>query len=268
MADRIAPVSARVRLVVALLLAALALAAIPALAHGAGYVAMGDSYSSGVGTREYYSSSGSCQRSPHAYPVKAAARIGLPLNFVACSGAKTDQVLASQVGALNSGTSRVTISVGGNDAGFSNVITSCARPWPYTCWGDIDNAQNYIRNTLPGRLDAVYAQIDSRAPSAVVAVVGYPRVFNGRDTCNAGSRISAGEQTRLNDTANLLASTTGARATAWGFSYVDPIPAFVGHAVCDSSAWINGLSSPVSESYHPNRAGQDTYTNLVVPAID
>ena len=30
---------------------------------------------------------------------------------------------------------------------------------------------------------------------------------------------------------------------------------FVGHAVCDTTEWLNGLSSPTSESYHPNRTG-------------
>jgi lysophospholipase L1-like esterase len=253
----------------ALALATLAvLAVLPALARAATYVAMGDSYSSGVGTREYYADSGGCQRSPHAYPAKVAPRIGHTLNFVACSGAKTQDVLNNQLGPLNASTSRVTISIGGNDAGFSSVITSCARPWPWTCWGDIDNAQNYIRNTLPGRLNSVYGAIDQRATSATVAVVGYPRIFNGRDTCNAGSRISPGEQAELNETADLLASVTRGRALAYGFAYVDPIPSFVGHAVCDSSEWINGLSNPISESYHPNRAGHDAYANLVTPAID
>jgi len=40
------------------------------------YVALGDSYTSGVGSREYYPDSGSCQRSPHAYPVLDAAQTG------------------------------------------------------------------------------------------------------------------------------------------------------------------------------------------------
>ncbi len=258
----------RVRHLVALAGALAAVWIAPAGAQAASYVAMGDSYSSGVGTREYYANSGSCQRSPHAYPAEAAAQLGLPLTFVACSGAKTQDVINNQLGPLNASTTRATISIGGNDAGFSSVITSCARPWPWTCWGDIDNAQAYIQNTLPGRLNAVYSQIDSRAPNAIVAVVGYPRIFNERDTCNAASRISPGEQVELNDTADLLASVTRGRALAYGFAYVDPIPSFVGHAVCDSPEWINGLSNPVSESYHPNRSGQDRYRNLVVPLID
>jgi lysophospholipase L1-like esterase len=172
-------------------------------------------------------------------------------------------VTSGQLGALSGSTNFVTISIGGNDAGFIHVITQCAKPWPFTCWGDIDSAQNYIRQRLPASLDGLYSQIRSRAPRATVVVVGYPRIFNGRDTCNAASRISPDEQRRLNDTADLLASVTRARAQAHGFRFVDAIPSFIGHAVCDNPAWINGLSNPASESYHPNASGYGQYTNLV-----
>jgi len=56
---------------------------------------------------------------------------------------------------------------------------------------------------------------------------------------------------------------TAGRAAAAGFSFVDPRDSFVVHAVCDSPEWLNGLSSPVSESYHPNRDGQAAYADLV-----
>ena len=52
--------------------AALALGA-PAVAAGTGYVALGDSYSSGTGTRTYISDGTSCQRSVYAYPSLDAA---------------------------------------------------------------------------------------------------------------------------------------------------------------------------------------------------
>jgi lysophospholipase L1-like esterase len=226
------------------------------------YVALGDSYSSGTGTRTYFDSG--CQRSVYAYPyIVGTERPNTSLVFAACSGAKTGDVLANQVSSLTSATAFVTITIGGNDAGFSNVISSCARPWPWTCWGDIDNAQNYIRNTLPGKLDSVYSQIRSRSPSATVVVLSYPRLFNGRE-CNAGSRISSGEQARLNDTADLLRDVTRGRAQAAAFTFRDAIPPFLGHAVCDSVEWLNGLSNPVGESYHPNRTGHRSgYVPLV-----
>jgi hypothetical protein len=62
--------------------------------------------------------------------------------------------------------------------------------------------------------------------------------------------------------------TTRGRAHAAGFTFKDAIPPFIGHAVCSSTEWINGLSNPVSESYHPNRNGQRYgYTPLVRAVI-
>jgi lysophospholipase L1-like esterase len=130
-------------------------------AAGAGadsYVALGDSFSSGVGTRSFYEST--CRRSEYAYPrLVATHRAGTSLTFRACSGATTGSVTSEQLGALSSTTNIVTITVGGNDAGF-------------------------------------------------------------------------------------------------------------GHAICSSSEWLNGLSNPVEESFHPNRAGHASgYEPLVRSVI-
>lgn len=248
--------------IAALGLAALALAAFAAAAGAATYTALGDSYSSGVGTRTFYNDGTECKRSPLAYPAKVAADKKYTLSFAACSGAKTGDVLSKQLGSLNGSTGYVTISIGGNDAGFSNVITECALPWPWTCWGGIENAEKYMRNTLPGLLDNVYNQIHSKAPNAEVIVVGYPRLFNGVE-CNGLARISKGEQERLNQAADVMAGVISARASAHAFKFVDPRTAFSSHEICSSSEWLNGLSNPVSESYHPNVSGQQEYTTEV-----
>jgi lysophospholipase L1-like esterase len=243
-------------------------AAQPAHAAGGAYTALGDSYSSGVGSRTYYSDSGSCYRSPYAYPVLTAQRLAATLTFAACSGATVPDVQNNQLGSLNAGTAYVTVSVGGNDAGFAGVITACALPWPYTCWTDINNANAFIRNTLPGRLDGLSRTIRSRAPNALVVVVGYPRLFNG-EQCNLASRLSPGEQAELNKTADLMATTISARAAAHGYPYVDPRSAFTDHAVCDDVEWVNGLATPILESYHPNRTGQSAgYTPLLATKLN
>ncbi|MBI5106793.1 MAG: SGNH/GDSL hydrolase family protein [Solirubrobacterales bacterium] len=245
---------------------AVLLATAAAAAAADKYVALGDSYSSGTGTRSY-TLNDACQRGVYAYPyLVAQQRPNTALTFVACSGAKTGDVLANQVSSVTSDTRFVTITIGGNDAGFSSVITACAYPL-VSCNTDITNAQNYIKNTLPGKLDQVYNAIKSRAPSATVVVLGYPRLFMGVD-CNAGTFFSSDEMTKLNATADLLRSVTSARAAAAGFVFKDAIPPFVGHAVCSSTEWLNGLSNPVGESYHPNRTGHSSgYAPLVRQVI-
>jgi lysophospholipase L1-like esterase len=246
------------------------LAAVPGPAEAAApsYVALGDSYASGTGTRSYIADGTSCQRSTYAYPFLVAQQRGYALTFKACSGAKIADVTSNQLSALSSSTRYVTISVGGNDAGFSKVITTCAEPWwASDCDGAIDKAQAYIRGTLPGALSTLYAAIRSRAASAKVVVTGYPRIFMGED-CNAATWFSPAEETRLNATADLLDSKLSAAAAAHGFSFANPTSRFTGHAVCDDVEWLNGLSNPVTESYHPNRLGQASgYTPLVAALL-
>ena len=172
---------------------------------------------------------------------------------------------------VTSTTNWVTYTIGGNDAGFSSVITECALPsWFSDCNGKINEAQSIIKNTLPGRLDEVNNAIKTRAPSAKVIVLDYPHLFNGED-CNALTFFSPAEETRLNETADQMKNVISAAATRAGSNFVfrDVIPAFIGHAVCDggggsSTEWINGLSSPTGESYHPKVTGHaDGYYPVV-----
>ena len=166
-------------------------------------------------------------------------------------------------------TKYVTISVGGNDAGFSGVITECAQPgWSRNCNGAIDGAQSFINNTLPGRLNTLYASIKSRAPSAVVVVAGYPRIFKGED-CNAATWFSPvrGDPAQP-DRRPAQRQAVGRGRRRKGFKFANPTSRFIGHAVCDDVEWLNGLSNPISESYHPNKLGQSSgYTPLVSPLL-
>jgi lysophospholipase L1-like esterase len=253
------------RALIALACAAVVSGAGAAEAVAVRYVALGDSYSSGTGTREYYDSG--CQKSVYSYPYLVRnAHTAWTFVHAACGGAKTGDVINTQSAQLTSGTNWVTYTIGGNDAGFSSVITECAQPWwSSNCNAAIDQAQAYITNTLPGRLDLVNNKIKSRSPTAKVIVLSYPRLFMGED-CNAGTWFSPEEMTRLNTTANMLRDKLRAAATRAGANFVfkDAIPPFVGHAVCDSPEWVNGLSNPIGESYHPNRAGHSSgYTPLV-----
>jgi lysophospholipase L1-like esterase len=240
----------------------------PAQAAAPAYVALGDSYASGTGTRSYINDGTSCQRSTQAYPSLIAAARGYALNLRACSGARIADVTTTQLSALTAGTSYVSISVGGNDAGFADVLTQCALPgWASNCNGRIDTAQAFVNTTLPGQLATLYSSIRARAPYAKVVVVGYPRIFMGED-CNAFTWFSPAEEARLNQMADLINTRTAAAASAAGFAFANPTAAFTGHAVCDNPEWINGLSNPISESYHPKATGHaGGYTPTVSPLL-
>ncbi|MQW76983.1 SGNH/GDSL hydrolase family protein [Nocardioides sp. dk4132] len=227
------------------------------------YVALGDSFSSGVGTRDYLDDKSGCLRSTRAFPHRLARAQGWRLRFEACSGATVRQVRRRQLAALV-GADYVSVGVGGNDARFKAVLTECALPrWVSDCGMAVDGAGAVVRDVLPGRLTRLMRRIDARAPGAVVVVVGYPRLFMGED-CNVATWFSPAEQRRLNATQRALNAALRTAAGAEGFGFADPTTRFTGHAVCDDTEWINGLSRPLRESYHPNRAGhRDGYAPLV-----
>lgn len=226
------------------------------------YVALGDSYSSGVGSRVFYEEPGECDRSPYAYGPKIAANRGYTLNFEACSGAKTTDVNEKQLSHLSSTTSLVTITIGGNDAGFSNVVINCALYY-FTCDSAIKEADEFIEKKLPALLEATYKDISAKATTALVVVLGYPKLFTKEGTtCNANFLTSENEK-KMNVSAELLDKVIRLRAEAAKFTFVNPTAPFESHEVCASVEWLNGQSNPLSESYHPNQSGQAEFTSLI-----
>ncbi|MFJ9630281.1 SGNH/GDSL hydrolase family protein [Streptomyces sp. NPDC101175] len=225
------------------------------LAANGGYVALGDSYSAGVGAGSYIGSSGSCDRSTKAYPyLWAAAHSPSTFSFTACSGARTSDVLANQLTPLGSATTLVSISVGGNDAGFADVMTTCVLQSDSSCLTRIATAKAYVDSTLPAQLDKVYSVISAKAPAAHVVVFGYPRFYQLGTTCLG---LSTTKRTAINGAADYLDSAIAKRAADHGFTFGDVRTAFSSHEICSGSSWLHSLNLlNIGESYHPTAAGQ------------
>lgn len=221
-----------------------------------GYVALGDSYSSGVGAGNYDGASGNCKRSTRAYPALwAATHSPQSFSFVACSGARTGDLLANQLAPLNSGTDLVSVTIGGNDAGFADVMTTCVLQSESTCVNRVNQAKAYVNSTLPGQLDQVYNAIDSRSPNARVVVLGYPRFYKLSGSCVAG--LTEGERAAINGASDHLNAAIAKRAADHGFAFASVAGAFTGHEICSGNPWLHSVNwLNIGESYHPTAAGQ------------
>jgi lysophospholipase L1-like esterase len=222
------------------------------------YVALGDSYSSGVGAGDYLSSSGSCDRSADAYPEQwAAANSPATFTSVACSGATTADVLSSQVSALSATTTLVSITIGGNDAGFSSVMETCVLSSTSTCLNAVAAAETFVADQLPARLDQTLQTIRADAPSARVIVLGYPDLY---DLSKSGTCIglSTNDRAALNQGAEDLDGALQAAAQANHDAFADVRGQFAGHEICDSGSWLHAVDIfAISSSYHPTAAGQE-----------
>jgi lysophospholipase L1-like esterase len=239
-----------------LLAFALALTGIaPAHAAGPAYVALGDSYSAGNGAGNYDSASGSCHRSFSAYPY-LWKNAHAPSSFAdtSCSGAVTTDVTANQLAPLNSSTGLVTLTIGGNDAGFSDVMTTCVIGSDTDCVNRVNQAESYVRNTLPARLDTVYNAIRAKAPYARVVVLGYPHMYDLSAWFCVG--MSDTKHQKIDEASDVLDSVTATRAAAHGFVFGDVRSTFNGHELCSGDDWLHALVvSPSFESYHPTATG-------------
>jgi lysophospholipase L1-like esterase len=232
------------------------------------YVALGDSYSSGVGTGVYDTASGACQRSPLSYPpLWVAEHHPASFAFVACSGARTADVRANQISALRPTTDVVTITIGGNDAGFGPVLQTCtAAESDRTCLAAVDAAEAFERTVLRERLARTYAAIRAAAPHAHVIVLGYPRLFELTSSCADPLAPNVTRRSKLNEGADVLNSVIRSASQQHGFSFTDVRDRFAGHGVCSTNPWINGPSVPATVGpYHPNQSG---YREGYLDALD
>ncbi len=241
---------------------------LPAAAvSGTNYVALGDSYSSGVGTGDYYNDGSGCDRSPEGYPALwSAAHSTASFTLAACTGAKTSDVLNNQLGGLSSSTNLVTITIGGNDAGFSTVMEDCILDSDSGCVNEVDSAENYVRTTLPGLLDNVYSAIRAHAPNASVVVLGYPRFYQVPGSCIVG--LSNTKRTAIDGGSDVLDATTSGEAAKYsGFRFADVRSVFSTHEICSSgTSWLHSVDwTDINESYHPTASG---YSGGYLPVLD
>ncbi len=228
------------------------------------YVALGDSYAAGVGAG---SPVNACYRDKRGYPPLVAQDLGADLVYAACSGAVVANVMTTQVPVLSSATEIVTITVGGNDVGFVEVVTACAKPaWLADGEAAIDAALVTLRTKMKARLERLYKAVVNRAPNAQVVVTGYPRLFNGVD-CNLLTFFNQTEMRRINEACNELDVLIRTVATSQALHFVDVRGRFTGHAVCSSDPFIHGLTSPVKDSFHPTTKGHSAYAEAVVGSL-
>jgi hypothetical protein len=173
------------------------------------------------------------------------------------------------VSALSASTTLVSITIGGNDAGFSSVMETCVLSFTSSCLNAVKAAEAFIAGQLPARLDTTLQAIAAHAPNAKVVVLGYPDLY---DLSKSGSCIglSTADRTALNQGAGDLDGALQAAAQANHDTFADVRGQFAGHEICDSDNWLHSVDIfAISSSYHPTAAGQDLgYLPVFTAAAD
>jgi lysophospholipase L1-like esterase len=230
------------------------------------YVALGDSYASGVGAGD---ESGSCDQSPNAYgPLWASANSPASYTFAACSGATTSSVISSQLSSLSTSTTLVSITIGGNDVGFSSIMETCVLDSTSSCENAVSQAEQYTNDTLPGNLSTLFADIMADAPNAKVVVLDYPDFYDLSVPVCIG--LSSADHQALDNGVNDLDGVIQTAAGNAGFHFADVRTQFSGHELCDNAGWLNSIEIfDIHTSYHPTATGQaDGYLPVFTAAAE
>ena len=273
----------RVTLLAAAML--VSLTALAGAARAANYVALGDSYAAGPIVPNQVAPYG-CLKSDHNYAHLAAPTIGLSLKDATCSGATTADMTESQstelgsvppqFDSLSGETTRVSLTIGGNDIGFSEIALSCVtlNPFSTPCKdkydsGGHDQIAERIAATAP-KVAAVLQGIHTRSPSAKVFVVNYAAIFPETGYgCWPQMPMGFGDVPYLRSKEKELNAMLATQAAANGATLVNWYNASIGHDACKGSStrWVEPVipTNPAAP-VHPNLAGMTGAAAILGPA--
>jgi lysophospholipase L1-like esterase len=257
---------------------------------GLKYVALGDSYSAGYGIPP---ASGEpvpgCAQSTADYPHLLAAQYGLDLTDVSCSGALATNILTPQdtgngianpqEDALGPDTQLVTVTLGGNDLGFSDIAASCFAETAtgpvlggmQTCQdiyfpsGGTDSLAAKIAGPVTQDIGEGLAAIKEKAPNAKVFVIEYPAITPDAANTPAGPEGCFRPAIDINTSAPIpdafpftttdvpylhtveqnLDAAVQSQAAAAGFTFVPTFDQTLAHSGCGddpAQRWIQGIT--------------------------
>jgi lysophospholipase L1-like esterase len=263
--------------------------------------ALGDSYSSGEGNPPFDSGTAelfdTCHRSARAWPRLLGVDAQLHL---ACSGATTDALFQGQmrdapdnVGQiqrlqeLNAAApiDAVTITIGGNNVGFADILAQCYSRVDGPCLTDLPSNERSVDAVTTTIQHDVVPAIQTAAPGARVLLVGYPRLLP-RDYDNVVKScrrwLNRTEHAHALELQRYLNSKEKAAAQDAGITFVDVTNTLRNHELCSRKSWVRrvtvrcgiallpgGTTLDPASSYcgHPIASGQRAIADRVRDAI-
>lgn len=257
-------------------------------------MSLGDSYASGPAITPQDPRAGDCLRSLVNYPHVAAALKGFQLNDVSCQGAGTADMFQPQavdvgpkappqLDALTRTTDVVTLTIGGNDIGFTDIIQNCSAVTPdgptltgaptckaYYTAGGKDRLAAAILATRPN-VDRVLRAIHKRSPKARVYLVGYPDVLpQSGPGCWPFIPLTRTDLGYINGVEKKLDRMLANSAAANRATFVNTFTPSIGHDACQlpTVRYVEPLF-PGQDAYpvHPNRRGEAELGRLLAHAI-
>jgi lysophospholipase L1-like esterase len=250
------------------------------------FTALGDSYAAGPLIPLPLSPFG-CLKSSNNYGHIAQRTLAYAeYRDATCSGAETEDMTQAQnvspgpnppqFDSLSGDNQLVTVTIGGNDIGFSSIAEDCVSIIPfgspckdqYTAGGQ-DEISRRIAETAP-KVDAVLDGIRAHSPGTRILVVNYSAIFpqtgNG---CYPQMPVARGDVPYMRAKQEELNAMLAQQAAANGARLVDVYAASVGHSACAAPGvrWVEPfIPANAAAPLHPNLLGMRAMSDLVVSA--
>jgi lysophospholipase L1-like esterase len=207
-----------------------------------------------------------------------------------CSGAETEDMTQAQnvspgpnppqFDSLSTDTALVTITIGGNDIGFSELAENCVSILPFgsPCKdryvrNGIDEISRRIDETAP-KVAAVLQEIRDRTlpDPAQILVANYSAIFPHEGSgCYPRMPVARGDVVWLREKHEELNAMLADEAAANGAAIVDVYAASEGRSACASSGtrWVEPyIPGTAAAPLHPNLRGMQAMAAMVVAADD
>lgn len=237
-------------------------------------VGMGDSVAAGIGLPTA-SDSSACGRTDESYIYKVAKTTDRRMINLACSGASIDQGLlgnqtvnkaelvpqAQQLFNIDQ-PDVVTLTIGANDIGWSELLAKCYSTECGTLADGqtIDGRLATLTEKYKSFLDQYKSHYGAKIPRLIVT--GYFQVLPASmpENCTEMAGIDREEIAWQHEELGKLNQTIKDTVDKYSFARFAEID-FTNHELCSDDAWVQGINDKAP--FHPNESGQVEFARMV-----
>jgi lysophospholipase L1-like esterase len=184
-----------------------------------------------------------------------------------------------QFTALKPDTDLVTLTISGNDIGFTELIYTCGRAAATSLFGNpcereatasgSDLYAERIAAVAP-KVGRVLEGIHQRSPHATVLLVGYLRILPPAGGCYPVMPVARGDVPYLDNLEQQLTDMLASQAFRHDAFFVNSYARSAGHDACQppGTKWVEGVvtTSPAAP-VHPNAGGMQAVADLALDTL-
>ena len=180
----------------------------------------------------------------------------------------------------------VTLTGGGNDVGFADVIKYCASPYVFqsnTCsYANNEKALSILRSSIYNQyanMTNLISQMRSASPLTKIYVIGYPQFVAQPGALGCGLNAAALNSSEIEMIRNMVVEMNDVlwlAAKDAGVQFVDVEDSLEGGQICGGGKYMTGvwsvgivdiIAGRTSELFHPNSFGHGRIANTIKQSI-